>query len=100
VQLLRAMNEVFVPPQYGGNRERGLERWREAIQLFEQEASSGRVSIRNWGHAEAWAWLGGAYLSMSRPADARIALEEALKLRPDFWWATTALAQARRPLEK
>jgi hypothetical protein len=46
VQLLRAMTEVFVPPQYGGNPERGMERWKRAIALFEQEqktAISGAV---------------------------------------------------------
>jgi tetratricopeptide (TPR) repeat protein len=102
VQLLRAMTEFFVPPQYGGNRERGLERWKEAIRLFEEEAkrsSSGAAPV--WGHAEAWAWLGGAYLTIDRHSEARAALEEAVRLRPDFWWAAqAALPQARRPTTK
>lgn len=99
VQLLRAMMEFFAPPQYGGNRERGLERWKEAIRLFEAEAKSQRsAQAVAWGHAEAWAWLGGAYLMIGRPDDARAALEQAIRLRPDFWWAAQiALPQARRP---
>ena len=100
VQLLRAMTEVFAPPQYGGNRERGLERWSEAIRLFEREQkhASDKGGGERWGHAEAWAWLGGAYLTMGRHKDAQAALEEAVKLRPDFWWAAkAALPQARRP---
>ena len=82
------MTEFFAPPQYGGNRERGLERWKEAIRLFEAEAKSqGSAQAVAWGHAEAWAWLGGAYLMIGRPDDARAALEQAIRLRPDFWWA-------------
>jgi hypothetical protein len=102
VQLLRAMTEFFVPPQFGGDAQRGLERWREAIRLFEQERKRDIAgSAPRWGHAEAWAWLGGAYLSVDRHVEARAALEEAVRLRPDFWWAAqAALPQARRPINK
>ena len=102
VQLLRAMTEVFAPPQYGGDRARGLERWKEAIRLFEQEQQETTSSApAAWGHAEAWAWLGGAYLMTGRPDEARTALEEAVRLRPDFWWAArAALPQARRPVTR
>lgn len=98
VQLLRAMTEVFVPPQYGGNAERGLERWTQAIALFEQEEKTGtEKGAPAWGHAEAWAWLGGAHLTSGRHRDAQAALENAVRLRPDFWWAAkAALPQARR----
>jgi tetratricopeptide (TPR) repeat protein len=99
VQLLRAMNEVFVPPQYGGDAARGFDRWKEALALFEQEEKRGAAgSTHPWGRAEAWAWLGGAYLMSGRHADAQAALEHAVRLRPDFWWAAkAALPQARRP---
>lgn len=102
VQLLRAMMEFFVPPQFGGNREGGLERWKNAIRLFEQEQKAGRdLPPLAWGHAEAWAWLGAAYLTIGRHAEAQAALEEAVRLRPDFWWAArAALPQARRPIAR
>jgi hypothetical protein len=38
---------------------------------------------------------------MGRNNDAQAALEEAVRLRPDFWWAArAALPQARRPIAK
>ena len=53
---------------------------------------------RSGGHAEAWGWLGGAYLMIDEPDKAVPALERALKLRKDFWWvARIALPQAKRP---
>ena len=88
VQLRRAMTEVFARSQYGGNRERGLERWQDAI----------RGSP--WGHAEAWAWLGGAYWLIGRYDDAREALERAVRLKPDSWWARIVMAQGRWPAMK
>ena len=101
VQLLRAMTEVFVPPQHGGDAARGYERWKRAIALFEQEEKRGSAADYAWGYAEAWAWLGGAYLTAGRHGEAQAALERAVDLRPDFWWAArVALPQARRPAAK
>ena len=97
VQLLRAMSEFWMPPQAGGSRERGVDRWKNAIALFERERPPAGELAPIWGHAEAWAWLGGAYLMMGRTADAADALRHALALRPDFWWAKIALAQANAP---
>lgn len=88
VQVLRATTERFAPPPYGGNRERGLERWQDAIRGLP------------WGQAEAWVWLGGAYLLIGRYDDAREALERAVRLEPDSWWARLVMAQARWPAMK
>lgn len=98
VELLRAMSEFFVPPEFGGNRERGLERWKRAIDLFEQETKVAPDPVAPaWGRAEASAWLGGADLTIDRRDDAVVALERAVSLRPDFWWAArAALPQAKR----
>ena len=87
VQLPR-MTAVFAPSHDGGNRECGLERWKDAIRGLP------------WDHAEAWAWLGGAYLLIGRYDDARAALERAVRFGPDSWWARLGLAQARRLVRK
>jgi len=97
VMLLRAMAVFASPPQYGGSREKGLALWQEAIGLFEQDHTSD-LPGPEWGHAEAWGWLGGAYLMSSEPDKAVTAFERALRLRKDFWWvARIALPQAKRP---
>ncbi len=94
VQMMRAMSEFFAPPQYGGNREGAMERWKQAIALFEQERPD--PLLPDWGHAEAWAWLGGIYLFIDDRPKAVEAFDRCLKLRPDFWWVDRiAMAQAR-----
>lgn len=98
VMLLRAIATTFAPPEFGGSREKGLELWKQAIQAFETERPE--PLMPDWGHAEALAWLGGAYLMAGQPAEAIAPLERAVALRSDFWWAAkTALPMARRPAE-
>jgi tetratricopeptide (TPR) repeat protein len=98
VMLLRAMGLIFAPPEYGGNRDKGFELWKQAIAGFEKERPA--PLMPDWGHAEALAWLGGVYLRFDQPQDAVPLLERAVALRPDFWWASkAALPVARRPLK-
>jgi tetratricopeptide (TPR) repeat protein len=98
VLLLRAIATTFAPPEYGGNREKGLELWKQAIEAFESDKPE--ALMPDWGRAEALAWLGGAYLMANQPADAIAPLERAIALRPDFWWATkAALPMARHPID-
>ena len=78
------------PPSRGGGQERGLTRWREALALFEREASApgGDVLAPSWGHALAWGWLANLLQKAEgdRMAVAREAAAAALQMRPDFWY--------------
>lgn len=97
VMLMRAMSLVFAPPEYGGDREKGIELWKQAIAAFEKDRPG--PLMPDWGHAEALAWLGGVHLMLDRPEDAVPFLERAIAVRPDFWWAAkAALPVARRPV--
>ena len=98
VLLLRAIATTFAPAEYGGDREKGLEMWKQAIQTFETDRPE--PLMPDWGQAEAQAWLGGAYLMIGRPGEAIAPLERAIALRSDFWWASkAALPIARRPID-
>jgi len=95
--LLRAMSVFATPPASGGSQARGLELWREAIAQLEREQLTDPLAPA-WGLAEAWAWLGGAYLMLGEHANAVPAFERALGLRGDFWWVSrVAMPQAKRP---
>jgi hypothetical protein len=93
------MTLVATPPEYGGDREKGIAVWQEAIALFEKEGDKPHDPLTpEWGYAEAWGWLGGAYLMKGDTSKAVPALTRALEIRKDFWWvAEIALPQARRP---
>jgi tetratricopeptide (TPR) repeat protein len=95
--VLRGMALYATPPQYGGNREKGLEMWREGIALLEKEPPNSPLAPE-WGLAEAWGWYGGALLMNGDFEQAVSALAHALGLRNDFWWVSRiAMPQAKRP---
>jgi hypothetical protein len=96
VQLLRAMQDYVLPPALGGGQEKAVARWEESIVMFGADKSTGLAP--DWGHAEAVAWLGGAFLMRGEHARAVALLERAVAMRPDFWWARDiALPQAKLP---
>jgi tetratricopeptide (TPR) repeat protein len=80
------------PAQYGGSKEKGIERWLEAIRLFEAEHVEDPVQPE-WGRALAYGWASNLYLQMSPPrtAEAKEMANRALALRPDFWYVMTQI---------
>jgi tetratricopeptide (TPR) repeat protein len=90
VVLLDAEMVFNTPPAVGGSQEKGLQRWLQAIDLFEAEARSEPPDALTprWGLALAYGWMCQLYLSMEPPrvSEARRAAARALSLRPDFWY--------------
>jgi hypothetical protein len=84
-----------IPPERGGDQRKGIERWLEAMALFEAEAATAAVDDREprWGRELAYGWLAGLYLRLSPPdiAKAREAAAKAQLIRPDFWWLNTQI---------
>jgi len=78
----------WAPPQAGGDRARGMARFREALELFAAEPAAER-ELHAWGEPDTWAFLAFAELASEKPdlAAARAAVDRALELRPDFAWA-------------
>lgn len=90
----------WAPPQAGGDRERGMARYREALELFVAEPAAER-ELHAWGEPDAWAFLAFAELARERPdlEAARAAIDRALALRPDFAWARgVVLPQVERAM--
>lgn len=84
-----------IPPERGGDQQKGIARWREAMSLFESEAAVPPVDEREprWGRDVAYGWLSNLYLRLATPdlTRAREAADRALVLRPDFWWLKTVV---------
>lgn len=80
------------PAQYGGSQEKGIERWLEAIRLFEAEKIDDPLQP-DWGRALAYGWLASNYLRMTPPRtdEAKEMANHALALRPDFWFVKTQI---------
>ena len=92
VVLLDAISDYLVPRPMGGNKERAEQRFNEAVDLFESGFEVARGEP-DWGHAEAYAYLGEISLARADAIAARNAVEQALLIAPEFEWAQQMLRQ-------
>lgn len=90
VVLLDAIGLYNKPGMFGGDKEKALEGFERAARLFEQENVTNPLQPQ-WGHEEAYAWLGIAHLQAERPEEARQAFEKALAINPDYGWVKEVL---------
>ena len=85
VVLSAAISDFNTPKMFGGNKEKGLQGFQRAAELFAQEEPTDPIQPV-WGHREAYAWLGIAYQNQGELESARAAFEKALEIDPDFGW--------------
>ena len=85
VVLSAAISDFNTPEMFGGSKEKGLQGFQRAAELFAQEEPNDPVQPV-WGHREAYAWLGIAYQNQGELESARAAFEKALAIDPDFGW--------------
>ena len=90
VVLSAAISDFNTPKMFGGSKEKGLQGFQRAAELFAQEEPTDPVQPV-WGHKEAYAWLGIAYQGQGELESARAAFEKALEIDPDFGWVKYAL---------
>ena len=90
VVLSAAISDFNTPKMFGGSKEKGLQGFQRAAELFAQEEPTDPIQPV-WGHREAYAWLGIAYQNQGELESARAAFEKALEIDPDFGWVKYAL---------
>lgn len=83
VWLISGRQDYFTPEMYGGDKKRGLEKFKKAARLAEQETVEDPLQP-SWGHAEAYAWIGFAHMNADRTTQARKAYEKALEINPEY----------------
>ena len=90
VVLSAAISDFNTPKMFGGSKEKGLQGFQRAAELFAQEEPTDPIQPV-WGHREAYAWLGIAYQNQGELESARAAFEKALEVDPDFGWVKYVL---------
>jgi len=90
VILLNAIGNYYKPAMFGGSKENALAGFKRAAELFAQEQVKDPLPP-DWGRPEVYAWIGVAYLDQNDNANARVALEKALALAPDYGWVKNYL---------
>ncbi len=91
VILLHAVSLLNKPSRWGGDRDQAEAELRRAIQQFEAGSADDDPLTPQWGHADAYAWLGIAHMKAAQPNQARDAFEQALAIRPGYAWVESAL---------
>jgi tetratricopeptide (TPR) repeat protein len=89
VWLLKGIQSIYTPAQYGGGLSIAEDQLKRAIQLFVTDAPT--PPEPSWGKAEAYVWLGQALQKQNRMAEARTAYQQALVLQPEYPWVTYSL---------
>ena len=91
VMLLSAIGYYNKPSMFGGDKERALEEFEQAVVLFDNKKEPTEALEPTWGHAYAYAWLGQAYMNMEQYAEAEKAFDTALSVSPGYAWVQYAL---------
>ena len=90
VVLSAAISTFNTPKMFGGSKEKGLQGFQRASELFAQEEPTDPIHPV-WGHSRTYAWLGIAYQNRGELESARAAFEKALEVNPDFGWVKDGL---------
>ena len=92
VWLLKGIQSIYTPAQYGGGLSVAERELNRAITLFVSDVPT--APNPSWGQAEAYVWLGQALQKQNRNAEARAAYQKALTIQPDYAWVTYSLLPA------
>ena len=90
VVLCMAIRDFNTPGMFGGSKEKGLQGFQRAAELFAREEPTDPIHPV-WGHSRTYAWLGLAYQDRGELAPARAAFAKALAINPDFSWVKNVL---------
>ena len=90
VVLCTAIRDFNTPGMFGGSKEKGLQGFQRAAELFAREEPIDPIHPV-WGHSRTHAWLGLAYQDRGELALARAAFAKALAINPDFSWVKNVL---------
>lgn len=83
VMLEEAINLFYIPPQMGGDQQKGLERFEAALRRFEAQPAKDAAHAR-WWKATTHMMYGQAYLGVGNIEAAEQECRAALRLEPDY----------------
>jgi tetratricopeptide (TPR) repeat protein len=89
VWLLRGIQSIYTPAQYGGGLTNAESQLNRAVALF--AADNPVAPSPSWGRAEAYVWLGQVLQKQNRKTEARAAYQQALTLQKDYPWVKYSL---------
>lgn len=85
VALLDAIGTYNTPAIFGGGKEKGLQKMKQAAELFKRWKDDNLLQP-DWGKEEVYAWIGIANAKLKNFIEARKAFERALEINPEYGW--------------
>lgn len=98
VVLLKAITDYNLPGIVGGSKRRAVEGLHRATRLFADQVVADPI-LPSWGHDQAYARLGIAFMDQGDLESARTSFERALEINPDFGWVKHTLLPSLEELE-
>jgi Tfp pilus assembly protein PilF len=92
VLILQGISQLYTPQEYGGGADKAEATLRAAVAAVAADAPP--APYPNWGHAEAYAWLGVVYTQQGKRDLAREALTKSLSIDPEYVWVSKSLLPA------
>lgn len=92
VWMLRGISDLYKPGLFGGGAGKAESSLRRALELFAADAPT--APAPQWGHAEAYGWLGQALARQGKDSLAREAYARALDRQPGNVWVRDVLLPA------
>ncbi len=90
VALLEAVSLYHRPGIFGGDKDKALDRFKQATVMFEAQSDAPGLEPA-WGEAETYAYIGNIQLEKQDDILARDALEQALLIAPEYDWVRSML---------
>lgn len=88
--LIAGISAFYTPKIFGGGKDKARDNFEKAIACFDTFNAAG-PEMPDWGHEEAFAWLGLVHADQGEFAEAEKNYLKALKLNQDFVWVNKIL---------
>lgn len=87
--MIQGTSAMFTPEKYGGSKERAMELYLKAAELFKTDQPD--PIMPDWGKSDIYAWLGQLELKLGNPDGAKAYYLQALEIDPENSWVKNQL---------
>ena len=88
--LIAGQSAFFTPKIFGGGKDKAKDYFEKAIVRFDSFKVS-RPELPDWGHEEAYAWLGLVHADQNDFSEAEKNYQKALEMNPGYNWVIKIL---------
>lgn len=86
LHIIKGISFYYTPEMWGGGKYKARDVLKEAVELFAREEAD--PIMPDWGHSEAYGWLGQVELDLRDKQSAKTLFEKALEIDPNNGWVS------------